>query len=101
MLLNDSYKLYLSDADVILVETDIPKECILTVQLIKWPQLVMFNRPKEAEVIACDEGACCCISCGIWHSNGSWVCLDCWEPSQSQAFTTARLTSSVQIARMK
>ena len=80
MLLHDEFALSLSDADVILVEEAIPKRYIRTVQLIRWPKLVMFNRPKEAEVIACDEGECCCSCCGIWHSNGSWVCLDCWEP---------------------
>ncbi len=79
LMLFDKFKLFLSDADVILVEEPMPLRYILTVNLIRWPKLCMYNRLKPAELEVCEEGLCCCSMCGTWHSNGSWVCLECWN----------------------
>ncbi len=49
-LLADGYELFLSDADVILAEVELPLKHIENVQLIYRPQLVLYNRPKASEL---------------------------------------------------
>ena len=49
-LLADGYELYLSDADAILAEVELPLQYIKVVQLLKWPQLVFYSRPKDSEL---------------------------------------------------
>ncbi len=41
LLLHHKFKLYLADADVVLVEEIIPIRYILTVNIIRWPKLTM------------------------------------------------------------
>ena len=63
-LLADGYELFLSDADVILAEVDLPLAYIEVVQLLRWPQLVLYNRPKDSEVAVIEDGSCDCSQCG-------------------------------------
>jgi hypothetical protein len=81
LMLHDKLKLFLSDAYVILVEERIPLRYILTVNIIRWPKLTMYSRPKTHELDICEEGMCVCSMCGECLSNGTWVCTECWSPT--------------------
>ncbi len=79
-LLDDGCELSLSDADVVLADVDLPLPYIELVQLLKWPQLTMYCRPKDTDMAVREDQSVDCSQCGEIHELDTWVCLRCWEP---------------------
>ncbi len=79
-LLDADIPIYISAAGGALIPRDVPVEFIERLNLLKWPKLTLYTRPKQQHVDACDDEEVTCRNCGAQFRLGSWWCLRCWEP---------------------